>query len=727
MADPGGTGPGPDDIKNATELNQILRELRDTLTSVSAAFKTELTDQIQNLEQAERAAVKVIAKDFVAGLNNAAKITKQTEIIQGKLNGDLKTQASIERQIEAIKSTQISLESDLQILKLAQVELDDDQNKKYRDATIALKENLDILNSQLATSKRLGEQTKGIKSFFTDIGKIPLVGPLMNVSKVLEKVDKAATQGASKAKQIGIGLKEAFANIGSGLILGALTKIFTFTIESVIQFDKKAYDIAKNLGITVGEAKKLQATFQEVAISSKNIGLVSSDVAKTYGEMSDSLGFMAPQNKAFLESTTLIQKRLGLSAESMDALATQSALSGKSFMDVYKTVQATRLEEGARNRLSLSAKQIIDAIAKTSKSVLINFKGSDSALQAAVIRATKLGTTLDTVNKQGESLLDFESSISKEFEAQLLTGRDINLTRARELALMGDTNGLMEELNKQNVKLGDYQKMNVIQRKAFAEAIGLSTEELSKQLVEQDKANKLGAEAGTSAQEQYKKLLGEKKTREEIAKLVGAEAEADLNKASRAEKFQATIERLKDTIGAMLEGPVGGLIDKFTAFVNDGEKMKKIGETLQKIFGFIGKAIERFPQILSSAVTIAKVLASVSIARAVASVVGSLAAVPVVGGAAGLVAGAGAYMWLNSLMNGGGGSAPQPSTPSAPTTGMEPMNANAAMASQVAGSKESEKKLQPIFNVKAVTMVGTEQWSSQTRTSLQQDSGTTIE
>ncbi len=42
-----------------------------------------------------------------------------------------------------------------------------------------------------------------------------------------------------------------------------LTKIFTFVIESVVQFDKKAYDIAKNLGTTVGEAKKLQASFQE--------------------------------------------------------------------------------------------------------------------------------------------------------------------------------------------------------------------------------------------------------------------------------------------------------------------------------------------------------------------------------------------------------------------------------------------------------------------------------
>ena len=727
MADPGGTGPGPDDTRNAQELNEILRELRDTLISVGAAFRSELTDQIEDLAEAERAAAKIVAKDFVAGLNAAAKIAQQQEVTQAKINGSLKTQASIEKQIDTIKTTQITLASNLALMQQQGIQLSAEQLEKYNDATFALQQQLDLLNSQLVVSRKLGKQGEAFRGIMEDVGKIPIVGPLLNVSKILKEVDKAAAQGASKWKQIGKGFDQAFINIGSGLILGALTKIFTFTIESVLQFDKKAYDIAKNLGITVGEAKKLQATFQDVAISSKNIALLGSDISKSYGELSDALGFLAPQNKAFLESTTLIQKRLGLSAESMDALATQSALSGKSFMDVYKTVQATRLEEGARNKLSMSAKQIIDGIAKVSKSVLINFKGSDAALGAAVIRATKLGTTLDTVSKQGESLLDFESSISKEFEAQILTGRNLNLTRARELALMGKTGELMEELNKQNVNLAQYEDMNVIQRKAFAEAIGLSTEELSKQLVEQDKARKLGAEAGMSAQEQYKKLLGQKKTREEIAKLVGDEAEADLNKASRAEAFQATIERLKDTIGAMLEGPVGGLIDKFTAFVNDGEKMKKIGETLQKIFGFIGKTIERFPQILSSAVTIAKVLASVSIARAVASIVGSLSAVPVVGGAAGLIAGGAAYAWLNSLMSGGGGSAPQPSTPSAPTTGMEPMNSNAAMASQVAGSREGDKKLQPIFNVKAVTMVGTEQWSNQTRTSLQQDSGTTIE
>ncbi len=727
MADPGGTGPSSQDTKNAQELNEVLREVRDTLISVGAAFKSQLSDQIDDLVEAEKVAAKIIAKDFVAGLNAAAKITRQSEITQTKINGSLKQQSSIEKQIDTIKTTQLSLANDLAQLQLQGIQLTDDQTEKYNDATAALKVQLDILNKQLSTSKQLSKQAETYQSLFMGISKIPILGPLLNMSNVLKEVNKAADQGASKWKQIGIGFNQAFKNIGSGLILGALTKIFTFTIESVLQFDKKAFDIAKNLGITVGEAKKLQSVFQDVAISSKNIALTSKDVAATYGQMNESLGFMGPQNKEFLESTTLIQKRLGLSAESMDALATQSALSGKSFMAVYKTVQATRLEEGAKNKLMLSAKQIIDGIAKTSKAVLINFKGSDSALGAAIIRATKLGTTLDTVNKQGESLLDFESSIAKEFEAQLLTGKNINLTKARELALMGDTRGLMEELNKQNVKLADYEKMNVIGRKAFAEAIGLSTEELSKQLIEQDKATKLGAQQGVSAQEQYKKLLEQKKTRQEIAELVGKDAEADLNKASKAEAFQATIERLKDTIGEMLQGPVGGLIDKFTAFVNDGEKMKKIGEALKNIFTFIGTTIERFPQILSSAVEISKVLATLSIARAVASIVGSLSAVPVVGGAAGLIAGGLAYNWLNGLMSGGSAGAPSATTPSAPSPSedaLKPMNSNAAMASQASNSSVNEKKQQPIFNVQNTTIVGTEKWDSQTRSSLSESPGT---
>jgi hypothetical protein len=150
----------------------------------------------------------------------------------------------------------------------------------------------------------------------------------------------------------------------------------------------------------------------------------------------------------------------------MSALTLQSTLSGKTLEETMGTLNASRNIEGARSKLLLSQKQILDGIAKTSAAILINFKGDVGALGDAIVRATKLGTTLDTINKQGESLLDFESSISAEFEAQLLTGRDINLTRARELALFGKTAELGEELSRQGATYQQFMNENVIARQA---------------------------------------------------------------------------------------------------------------------------------------------------------------------------------------------------------------------------------------------------------------------
>ena len=407
----------------------------------------------------------------------------------------------------------------------------------------------------------------------------------------------------------------------------------------------------------------------------------------------------------------------------MAVLARQSALNGQTLEQTYTTLSASRVIEGVRNKLALTNKQILDGIAKTSAAIVINFKGSTEALANAVIRATKLGTTLNDINKQGESLLDFESSIQKEFEAQILTGRDINLTKARELALLGDTQGLMEELNRQQVTYDSFTKQNVIQRKAEADAIGLSVEELSKKLLAQKQATILGAEEGQSLQERYSDLMKTVEGQKQIKEQLTLQEQADLRRASLNEKFQAATERLKDTLGSILEGPVGKMVEAFASFVGDTKKMTALGNTLKGIFDFIGRTIERFPQILSAAVGIMKVLVSLSIARAVASVVGSLSAIPVVGVAAGFAAGAVAYNWLDGLTNGIGGGAPGITTPT--EGGMtQPMNPFAQYQQPEKAVSESTRN--PVVNLNANIQVGTEGWGKQTLIALQQHHGTTL-
>ena len=95
--------------------------------------------------------------------------------------------------------------------------------------------------------------------------------------------------------------------------------------------------------------------------------------------------------------------------------------------------------------------------------------------------------TLEQTKNISSKLLNFEDSISAELEAELLTGQDLNLERARYLALMGDSAGAAEELMKNLGPNGleKFQKMNVIQQEAYARALGMSADELADSLVKE--------------------------------------------------------------------------------------------------------------------------------------------------------------------------------------------------------------------------------------------------
>ena len=102
--------------------------------------------------------------------------------------------------------------------------------------------------------------------------------------------------------------------------------------------------------------------------------------------------------------------------------------------------------------------------------------GADGLAEAAVA-AAKLGLSLDGVLKASEGLLDFESSITKEFEAQVLTGQALNLEKARQAALAGDQEGLLQEIR--SIAQGvNVESMNVVQKDAIAGAIGISVADL---------------------------------------------------------------------------------------------------------------------------------------------------------------------------------------------------------------------------------------------------------
>ena len=70
--------------------------------------------------------------------------------------------------------------------------------------------------------------------------------------------------------------------------------------------------------------------------------------------------------------------------------------------------------------------------------------------------------------------------MTAQFKAQVLTGKQLNLERARQLSLEGDIAGFTEEIQSVIGGLGDLQALNVVQRQAVADAIGISVRELQR-------------------------------------------------------------------------------------------------------------------------------------------------------------------------------------------------------------------------------------------------------
>ena len=86
--------------------------------------------------------------------------------------------------------------------------------------------------------------------------------------------------------------------------------------------------------------------------------------------------------------------------------------------------------------------------------------------------AKKLGISLDDVAGIAENMVDFSSSIEAEMKASVMTGKQLNFQRARELALAGETEQMMEEILGQVGSEEEFLAMNVKQREALALAAG---------------------------------------------------------------------------------------------------------------------------------------------------------------------------------------------------------------------------------------------------------------
>ena len=332
-----------------------------------------------------------------------------------------------------------------------------DQVKSTIDQLKASAKGRDIIMDTFPGVFSMAEGAKQAADSFSLLAKSPLgiLGIVVAIGAALVKV---AGQVAETRKELGVSVVTAGKLLIANKALGVAAKGFGLELQDVKDAQKT---ILSDLGGSVDEAIKLSLNFARTAAAT--------------GQTSDELG-------------TTLSLMESISGSSRDVLLNQIK-SNAAMIEAAGVAPSLVMKDIAQNT------EFFASFAKDGGQNLI----------AAGTAARKLGLDMSAVASATESLLNFETSIEASMQASMLLGRTINTDRARMLAIQGDQAGMMKEILKQVGGEVEFNRLNVLQRRALAESVGVNVEQLSR-LVRNNQASASGQITRADGQTNMEKL-----------------------------------------------------------------------------------------------------------------------------------------------------------------------------------------------------------------------------
>ena len=529
-----------DQARAAGKFKDNLKEAKKTQDEIKSSLNDILFEQ-RNLADEARGFAKGLFESSTqatatsAAFRGIANITKNINASIEDVVTGTKTLGDLSKDLEQLRQKELSLNIELQqalsksgyaqedinrVLtgQIGTLDLIEESNKDISDAAFDL---LELYDNQLGTLKDQKEEYAGIKEIAQRIDdNMGIAGKATEgLSGVLNKLgagdigkklglDEAIGAGRKEAAELanaslkagkasgGIGDKFKVAGkmaqtVGKSLLkaLGPVTLIAEL-FKGLMAADKQTKEIGRSMMMTKTEAAKFSGQIANATRSNFQFGVTSTKVLENITKVNQQFGFINEFSGETLVTMTKLTYTLGIGAEAAGNLALAAEATGVNFEDNYENILATSYELQQQAGTQVDLRSVLEDTGKITGQLRANFGGNTVEIAKAVTNAKLLGTEIETIASAGKQLLDFESSITSELEAELLLGRDINLERARAAALTGDQLTLQNELAREMGSFEDFAKMNVIQQEALASALGMSTDAIADMLFEQETMNK---------------------------------------------------------------------------------------------------------------------------------------------------------------------------------------------------------------------------------------------
>ena len=582
--------------KNTDEMRAGL----DSTKQLNEQFKLS-SEQIKKINLLNRQIVAV-NRDLLTDEKARNQLLRDKKDISKDIQKSLKLESLLNLEINEIKQKQIGASNDE--FKLLQNIVDglESQLSFTDDINDSLKTELDLTDR---VQKSLGLSGAAAESIKKSLGKMGL-GKLtdqLGIDDAIKDTREFAANMVATQRNAGQTGKSFMNNIKSAKVLGKnlfknLTKslgpfaILMGVVDSLLTMDGASEDIAKSLGTSYKEAVLINKEMNATARNADNIFVTSEGINEAFMSLNDALGTNGDISDELLVTYTELTKQAGFTVEAVQTLSKLSLATGKNAKDLTKQYLGQAKALNLQNKTSINERSLLEDISNVSKSILVTFSDQPKELAKAAFEAKKIGLNLKAVEGIAESLLDIESSINDEFEAEVLTGRALNLERARYYALTNDIAGLSKEINNQGITAAKFAGMNRIQQDAIAKSLGMSKDEMGAMLIEQQALQAVGARNTDELQKQYEAVRGTAAEQEFLNKLGDEQYASQLDSNSAQSRFQATLTKLQDIFVQIAE-PLMPILDLFgQIFEIIGPIAKLVGKVLTPPLELIGTIVQ---------------------------------------------------------------------------------------------------------------------------------------
>jgi len=456
-------------VNNVDKVTDEVESLNNALGGIAGNIQKAVSET-EFLDEAAKKTAKSFERDLVGALKAVAKSNTDIGVLQKKMVEGTKLDASERKKLGALLKRQ----------EYDRAKAMEAANQLRREGVEIDLEQEVIMGEELDKAQELGNAAKNLND-----KQILQKGLLKNIL-----ISMGGIAGAFGKSGFGAALMNKEVS-GTQKILALSELSFKYIVQALLRASANVVKLQRALGISKDNAKDLQESFLAIQVNSEKAYISSLRLNEAFTSLSSQTGLVADFSDDTLENFVFLTKQLGMSNAEASKMTMLFALQGKSTGEIYSNIDDTVNAFNKQNRTGISLRAIYKDIATASSSMVVSLGMSTGLLTEVALQAERLGLSLASTEQIMDGLLNFEKSIESELAFQLVTGREINLNKARGLALANDYNGVLAEIGNQEEILNAFATDNRVAQQLAADALSISKEQLAEMVLKSEYQNLL--------------------------------------------------------------------------------------------------------------------------------------------------------------------------------------------------------------------------------------------